>query len=610
MADPPADPDSNAARRVAYFTMEVAIDEALPTYSGGLGVLAGDYLRSAADLGLPVVAVTLLYREGYFRQVIDDGRQVEEAVSFDPESLLERLDARVKLDIGGHQVVVGAWKLDVRGAGGGVVPILYLDTDLPENDPADRTITDQLYGGDNEHRLRQETVLGIGGVAMLRKLGCDPATYHMNEGHSSLLTLRLLEEQMGAADGKPGEQHLAAVRERCVFTTHTPVPAGHDRFGAALVAEVLGLDRAGLLDSLGLLGSGVLNMTELGVSLSRYVNGVSRRHRDVAQAMLPGTDVRSVTNGVHVATWAAPSISELFDQHLRGWRRDNALLRYASGIPLPEIAAAHAASKRALLAEVAVRNGAKLDPAALTLGLARRVTPYKRVTLLFSDLDRLAAIAAEHGPLQILASGKAHPRDQEGKDLIASLVALEQQMTGAVRVVFLANYDVALAALLCAGADVWLNVPEAPLEASGTSGMKAALNGVPSLSILDGWWIEGWVEGVTGWAVGDGGADGVAAGAAGAGGAGAGAAPNAVPAVHAVPAVPAVPAPAPAHAEPRQRDAEALYSKLGAVVAPAFFGDPEGFLAVRRNAIALNGSFFNTERMAREYAREAYGLPA
>jgi starch phosphorylase len=547
--------------------MEVAIDASLPTYSGGLGVLAGDYIRSAADLGLPIVAVTLLYRDGYFRQLIEDGGQVEEPVAFDPEAMLQRLDATVAVEVAGAKVAVGAWKLDVRGAGGGAVPIVFLDTNLQENAPADRDVTDQLYGGDNEHRLRQEAVLGLGGVAMLRELGWDPATYHMNEGHSSLLTLRLLEDEVGGSDHDPTDDDLASVRQRCVFTTHTPVPAGHDRFAADLVLDVLGPSRAGLLDRIGLLESGMLNMTELGVRLSKFVNGVSLRHRQVAQAMMPGTAVRSVTNGVHAATWTGPHVSALFDEHLPGWQGDNALLRYATGIPLEEIGAAHAAAKTALLAEVAKRNDVVLDPAALTLGLARRVTPYKRTTLPFSDLTRLAAIAAKHGPLQILASGKAHPRDEEGKELIAALVALEEDLTGAVRVVFLTDYDVTLAALLCAGADVWLNVPEPPLEASGTSGMKAALNGVPSLSILDGWWVEGCVEGVTGWAIGE-----------------------------------------QAGRHTRRRDAGALYAKLGEVVAPAFFGDAAGFLEVRRNAIALNGSFFNTERMAREYAREAYGL--
>jgi starch phosphorylase len=559
--------------------MEVALDTTLPTYSGGLGVLAGDFLRSAADLHLPLVGLTLRYRDGYFRQQIDaDGDQRELPVSWDPADVLERLEPTVTVEIGGHPVTVGAWRLLLEGVNGGSVAVLFLDTDLAENAAGDRAITDQLYGGDSEHRLRQEAVLGIGGVAMLDALGYTGlTTFHMNEGHASLLTLRLLETATAGASPASPEQ-VEAVRARCVFTTHTPVPAGHDRFTADLVRRVLGAKRAEELNTLNLLSGDELNMTTLGTALSGYVNGVSRRHAEVTRAMMPDLEVASITNGVHHVYWTAPPMRAVFDEHLPGWRADSSMLRYATDIGLEAISAAHARSKETLAGLVSSHAGMDLDANALTIGLARRVTTYKRTMLLFSDPERLAAIAERHGRLQVVCSGKAHPRDKAGKETIAALVSAGQRFGKSVSVVFLENYDLALAAVLCAGCDLWLNNPLRPLEASGTSGMKAAMNGVPSLSILDGWWLEGCVEGVTGWAIGV--DDGVVE-------------PGEVP---------------DGPAEPGD-DAVALYDKLDDVVAPMFFGGGEGYLQVRRSAIALNGSFFSTDRMAREYARAAYHLP-
>ncbi len=541
----------SAGAEVAYFTMEVALEDALPTYSGGLGVLAGDYLRSAADLGLPLAAVTLLYRGGYFLQVVDDdGVQHEQPVDWAPEDVLERLDPQVTVEIDGRAVHVGAWRFDLRGVSGSVVPVYFLDTDLPENDAGARRLTDQLYSGDASHRLRQEAVLGLGGVEMLRRLGHSPTVFHMNEGHSALLVLRLLDDE-------PPD----AVRSKCAFTTHTPVPAGHDRFSRSVVAKVLGRQRTSQLESLGCLETRQLNMTELGISGSEFVNGVSIRHGEVTREMFPGVAVSAITNGVHAATWAGPSVAELFDRYLGGWRSDNARVRYAGSIPLEEIALAHRHEKRRLCDQVVDRSGTHLDPSALTIGLARRATPYKQTTLLFSDLDRLTSIARSAGPIQVLFAGKAHPRDVEGKALIARVVEVSKEVSGALEVVFLEQYDLRLAALLVAGTDVWLNTPVKPNEASGTSGMKAALNGVPSLSTLDGWWIEGCVEGVTGWAIG-----GLEEG----------------------------------------DDAHDLYDALEQSVIPTFYDDETRFTEIRRYAMSLNGSFFNTERMAREYPRAAY----
>lgn len=559
---------------VAYFSMEICLEEAIPTYSGGLGVLAGDTLRSAADLQLPMVAVTLLYRKGYFRQELDaGGRQREHPVAWRPEARLEPVDLRVSVTVEDRTVLVRPWLYRVRGVSGHEVPVYLLDTALPENDSFARTLTDSLYGGDMRYRLAQEMVLGLGGVEVLRALHpADEHVFHLNEGHSALLTLALAEQRLGdrPAFDATGED-LEAVRQRCVFTTHTPVPAGHDRFPASLVVQMLGPERAGLLQSIGGL-NGELNMTKLALRLARYVNGVAMRHREVSRAMFPEVPIDAVTNGVHAVTWTSEPFRELFDRHMPEWRRDNLYLRYATGIEGDEIQHAHSLAKRAMCDEVESRTGVRLDPATFTIGFARRATPYKQADLVFTDPDRLRAIARRRGPVQIVFGGKAHPADGDGKALIQRIFAAAAELGDDVRVVYLENYEMSLGRALTAGVDLWLNNPQRPLEASGTSGMKAALNGVPSLSVLDGWWIEGHVEGVTGWSIGQRGE----------------------------------------HLPDRDRDVHDLYTKLEELILPLYYAEPAGFVDVMRSAIALNGSFFNTQRMVMQYLQNAYlpGVPA
>ncbi|MDP3767996.1 MAG: alpha-glucan family phosphorylase, partial [Dehalococcoidia bacterium] len=361
------------------------------------------------------------------------------------------------------------------------------------------------------------------------------------------------------------EEDLDAVEAQCVFTTHTPVPAGHDRFEPTVVTQVLGQDIAAFLARCGGGPDGSLDMTALALFFSRYVNGVAMRHGEVSQLMFPQHTIRAITNGVHAATWIAPPFAALFDRHIPEWRRDNLYLRYAMGIPVHEIERAHALAKQALLEDVAARTGTRLDSAALTLGFARRATPYKRAALLFTDQDRLRAIARYVGPVQILYAGKAHPDDHDGKALIQRIVSASGALGDAVRVLYLENYDMTLAQKLCAGVDLWVNTPLPPQEASGTSGMKAAMNGVPSFSVLDGWWIEGHLEGVTGWAIGDRGQPSSDAAAAG-----------------------------------------ALYDKLEKVIAPLFYARPSAYAEIMRACIAVNGAFFNTQRMVAQYVANAY----
>jgi starch phosphorylase len=549
--------------------MEIALDASIPTYSGGLGVLAGDTLRSAADLRLPVVAVTLGYRKGYFRQRLDaEGRQTEDPYEWSPEAKLELLDATVWVTIENRAVRLRAWRYVVTGVSGHTIPVYLLDSSLPDNDPYDQTLTDTLYGGDLRYRLCQEIVLGIGGIAMLRALGhTDIHTYHMNEGHSSLLTLALLQEYAAANNrGSVIDSDVDAVRTRCVFTTHTPVDAGHDRFSSDLVENVLGKERTGILARLTQPEGGVFNLTALAMFFCRSANGVSIRHAHVSRRMFPERAVTAITNGVHAATWAAPPFAALFDRHFSDWRRDNRYLRQASAIPLAEIQAAHAQSKAALLAEVKRRTAVAFDPAAMTIGFARRATGYKRADFLFSDLERLRRIAGRAGPMQLVYAGKAHARDSTGKAAIERIFTIAEDLKGTVRIVYLEEYDMTLAGLVLAGVDLWLNNPIKPLEASGTSGMKAALNGVPSLSVLDGWWLEGCIEGVTGWAIGDDSEE---------------------------PGDPAL-------------ELASLYDKLEHIILPMFYERPLAYAAVRRSAISHNGSFFNAQRMMSQYLRNVY----
>lgn len=560
-----AGPQNGATRVIAYFTMEIALEPGIPTYSGGLGVLAGDTVRAAADLGIPMIVVTLLHRMGYFTQVLDAaGGQTEQPTTWRIGERLRELPARSEVTLEGRPVAIRAWERKEIGIGGASVRVLFLDTDLPANHLTDRRITDILYGGDARYRLCQEVVLGVGGVRMLRALGHrDIMRFHMNEGHAALLAAELLREQLLETDQtRVGQDAIEAVRRQCVFTTHTPVPAGHDKFSSDLVRAVVGrhevLEQSGLFDH-----EGMLNMTYAALNLSHFVNGVAKRHGEVSRKMFGGYPIESITNGVHVATWAAAPFQALFDRHVPGWRSDNASLRFAVHFPAAEVWEAHARAKHGLIELVNQRTSAGLDVDAFTIGFARRATAYKRPTLLVQDPDRLAQIAATAGSIQVIYAGKAHPHDEAGKQLIRQVYRAIGHLKDRVKIVYLADYDVALAKPLTSGVDLWLNTPEPPLEASGTSGMKAAVNGVPSLSILDGWWVEGCIEGITGWGI---------AGSSG----------------------------------DHSPDAAAIYDRLQHVIVPMFYRNRSHYISIMQHAIALNASFFNAHRMLSQYVARAY----
>ncbi len=584
----------NGKATIAYFSMEIGLTANLPTYSGGLGILAGDTIRAAADLKIPMAAITLLYRKGFFNQKLDtSGWQTEEPVVWSVGGILEEMPYRTTVAIEGRIVQLRCWRYQVRGERGFVVPVYFLDADLPENSEWDRTLTDFLYGGDLQYRLCQEVILGIGGIRMLRSMGHDQiAQYHMNEGHAAFLTLALLDEE-ARKNGRQSfiQDDIEPVRSKCVFTTHTLVPAGHDQFPMELVYRIFGhrkefvnmkdvyavelasrviSHQQSFLDIEDLfLPGNVLNMVYLALNLNHYVNGVAKKHAEVSRVHFSGYSIDSITNGVHAVTWISEPFGLLYDRYIQGWRQDHFSLRNALGIPKSDIWEAHMRTKERMIDYVNQKTSAGMEVDLFTIGFARRATPYKRGDLLFHDVERLKRISLNAGPLQILYAGKAHPRDEGGKEIIKRIFHIKEVLKKEIKIVYLENYDMELAKLMVSGVDLWLNTPQQPMEASGTSGMKAAMNGVPSLSVLDGWWIEGHIEGVTGWAIGD------SIKENGGGGEWA-------------------------------KDAASLYHQLENIIMPMFYKDRNRFIEVMIHSIALNGSFFNTQRMIQEYVLNAY----
>lgn len=555
-------------REVAYFSMEIALAKTLPTYSGGLGMLAGDSLRSAADTGVSLVAVSLVHRHGYFEQHLDAfGQQTENDVVWSPETTLPSANQTVTIQMQGRDITLRSWRFDVVGVTGHIIPVFLLDADVEGNDPWDRHLTDHLYGGDSYYRLCQETILGLGGIHLLRALGCQPQVCHMNEGHAALLTIGLLEARLAPASLTTAtEADAEAVKQQCVFTTHTPVPAGHDKFGLDQMMHVLGPERSSTIERFGCLHNELLNMTYLALRFSRYVNGVSMLHGQVSQQMFPEYPVHAITNGVHAATWLSGPFQDLLDKEIPSWRHDNQYLRSVYGIEPEVIHSTHALSKQRLFETVKSRTGVDLDPNVLTLGFARRVATYKRASLLLHSPERLAEIANRVGGLQILMAGKAHPADNGGKGLIRDIFSAAAKLQSSkLTILYLENYDWELGEQLTSGVDVWLNTPLRPYEASGTSGMKAALNGVPSLSVMDGWWIEGCAENITGWCI--------------------------------------------ENSEDEATQADRLYQKLENDVVP-IYADKVRWAEMRRHCIAINGTFFNTQRMLGQYVINAYFPPS
>lgn len=553
--------------------MEMTLETDVPTYAGGLGMLAGDLMRSCADMEIPAVGVTLVYTSGFFDQVFNaDGTQSFQEVHWRKSDQLLQMPQHIKIKIDGDEVTVGCWRYDIVGYTGFVVPIYLLDTNYFENDPWKRDITDNLYGGNTQTRLYQEILLGIGGVRMLRTLGySNIETFHMNEGHAAFTPLALLQEQ---------EYNDESVKQKCVFTTHTPVPAGHDYFDYEFaykyaadyfpwhIRELASKDR--------------LSMSHLALNMSKYSFGVSKKHGQVARNMFPGYEIDSITNGVYHRTWVGSIMQDLYNTYLPGWIENPDLLKEAvAKIPDDKMWQYHQQSKKKLiryvnqhLTSISTEEEKKnppldqlFDEDTLTITFARRAVPYKRPLLIYHDLYRLLRIGA--GRIQIIHCGKSHPHDEASKSIVKEILKISKKLRGIVRIVYLENYNPKIARLLVSGSDIWLNNPRRPLEASGTSGMKAAMNGVLNFSVLDGWWIEGYAMcPESGFSIG-----------------------------------PLTDDLAPINDD--VQDAEDLYDKLENTIIPIYYDTKATWIHRMKSAVTL-GAYFSTHRTIREYLEKAW----
>ena len=483
---------------VGYFTAEIGLWSELHTYSGGLGVLAGDHVKSAADANIPLVGVTLLYHQGYARQHIDDsGVQTESFPEHDPSNHLSKTDIVLHLNLDNRALLAYVWKADIIGQSGHLVPVYFLDTRHPDNSPEHQVLSSRLYGGDDDVRIRQEFVLGVGGVQLFDHLDTELSGLHLNEGHCTFAMLELLNRGWSRTE----------LAQRSLFTTHTPVPAGHDRFDWSLVETVIGDllpdDARELVRDAGDSEQGArCSMSHLAISLSTSVNAVSNLNADVAMTMFGEQRIQPITNGVHHITWTSPTMATLFDQHLPDWRSSPEALSNAEELPTTDLLDTRSKARQELRDYVQTTTGVEFSPDRLTIGFARRFATYKRANLVFRDIERLRSIGA--GKIQFVFSGKAHPRDQGGKQLIRDIFDSAKEIEEEIPVAFIENYDMQTGLMMTSGVDIWLNNPIRPMEASGTSGMKAAMNGVPNCSILDGWWPEACIHGVNGWAIGNG----------------------------------------------------------------------------------------------------------
>lgn len=557
----------------AYFSMEIMLESDIPTYAGGLGVLAGDLMSSCADMKIPVVGVSLVYNDNIYRQIIStNGQQNYEALVWHKNDQLTKLPNRIELTIKGEKIIVGVWRYDNVGIDGFVVPIYLLDTDFIDNSEYARRLTHSLYSG--EDRLAQEVLLGIGGVKMLRELGYrDIKTFHMNEGHASFVPLGLLSEH-GFNDDE--------VKKLCVFTTHTPIPEGHDKFNYDYAYQIAGDILPWHIKKIA--SESELHMTILGMSMSKYIFGVSEKHGKVSSSMFPQFNINAITNGVHHRTWIGTELANLYDKHIPQWIHNPMLLSEAvHKIPDNELWNAHQEEKRLLLDHVNNHltsvsseeerdnppEPEQFDIDILTISLARRLVPYKRPLLLYSDLERLLKIG--EGKLQIIQCGKASPGDESAKNFVRQIIDISKHLRGKIKVVYLENYSPILARQLVRGSDVWLNTPKRPLEASGTSGMKAAMNGVLNFSVQDGWWIEGFkMDPFAGFSIG-----------------------------------PQDDSLTPNNDD--QKDIEDLYSRLESVIIPLYYDNKKDWINRMKHAITL-GSYFNTHRCINEYRDKAWNI--
>jgi len=534
--------------------MEIALENDIKTYAGGLGVLAGDILRSAVGLKFPMVGITLLNDKGYFKQKINfAGEQTSSADSGYNFSKLKKLPQQVRVAIGSEEVKVGVWQYLIKGQNGFSQPVYFLDTNIAGNSPANRKLTGELYGGNEEYRLKQEIILGRGGIKMLRALGYkNIKKFHLNEGHGSLAAVELFLNSSQNTDA----QKIKEVKNQCVFTIHTPLLKQQESFSLPYLLQYQP-DFPKHLQ--GLVSDNEINLSLVGFYFSGYANAVSKRQKETLNKIFSGHKIKSITNGVNSVNWTAPEFQKLYNKYLSGWQVNDQKLIKAVDIPLGEIWSAHQKAKKRLLAYINLHSKEKFEKNVFTLSFARRFTSYKRPEFLLSDIKRLLALQNNFGGLQIVYAGKAHANDLEGQALIKQIWATKEKLAGQIKIVFLEDYDLAKARLLTAGADLWLNTPLPPHEASGTSGMKAAHNGVPQLSTPDGWWLEGYIKNKTGWEI-------------------------------------------------KEDKSSKLYDLLDKEIMPLYYQQPEKWQRIMRQVISCNAAVFNTNRVLRQYIKEAYKI--
>jgi starch phosphorylase len=539
----------------AYFCMEIAINENIPNYAGGLGILAGDTLLSARDMGIRMIGVTLLYKEGFFRQEIGfNGEQLEKPEKWDPYEHLEKLPQEFSISFQNRDIIFEIFQYTLNQK----TKVIFLNTDNKKNHPKDRLICKRLYNKtDKDIFLQQMILLGIAGEKALQILGYDNIkTYHINEAHSGFLTLALKAKELSDEE----------VRSKCVFTIHTPLKSAHPKIPLDLLKKYLPKGFFEILPEQSKFDNSLL-LADMVINYSKYTNSVSKRNQQKLQKMYPNQKIETITNGINVARWVSLEMKKLFDKYIDFWKKHPVNLEAVNLIPDAEILSARASAKKRLEKELKKTCNEKFDSNIFTIGFARRFVTYKRADFIFRDPKKLNEIAEKYEGIQIVFSGKA-PKDQpEGRDLLKKILQYKNssELSKKIKIFFLPNYNIKLAKILIPGVDLWLNNPIIPLEASGTSGMKGALNGVPHLSTLDGWWKEGAQESVTGWTIGKG-KEGI---------------------------------------EYEKEDLKSLYHKLEEIC-DIFYNYPEEWLDIQKNTISINGKYFNTNRMLGEYIRNAY----
>ncbi len=554
---------------IAYFVMECAADSRIPTYSGGLGILAGDTLQSFADLEVPAVCITLLWKNGFTNQKLaSDGTQLDSVQEWDVERYMQPTNIKIKMPLGDKDITITAYKYTIESTkGDNEIDAYFLTPDVPENDPETRKICDRLYIKGGLTRLKQEIILGIGGYEMLKAIKYKPFLYHINESHSAFLIASLMKDM----------NDLNRVKSRVVFTTHTPIPAAFDKFAMKDVASMLGryCDKQVLYDIYQekLEDNDELNLSWLAIKNAKNVVAVSRKHKFVSEQIFEGYRLKYVTNGIHHIKWASAHHKMLYAKYIKGWEEDPDLLRDVACIPDNEFAQAHILSKETLVEMVNSESDASFIPEDFTIAMAKRITHYKRNNLILSNPNKLIEIAENKGNIQIIFAGKAHPADPDGLAMIKSIHNASLYIaskTKKIKIAFLENYNIHKANIILAGVDLWLNNPVRPLEASGTSGMKASLNGVPNFSVLDGWWLEACMEGINGWGIG----------------------------------------PRPAWTDLSYsddvQDLNDIYGKLEFNILDLYYKNFSDYLKIMKMAVSTIAPYFNTHRMVSEYVTDLY----